>query len=68
MGPIYNDGWIISGCPVNGPGMAAINDKIGIAWFTAPNGEPQINFITTMDMGISFNKPIKLNEKASIIV
>ena len=66
MGAIHNDGWKIPGCPVNGPAMAALNDKIGIAWFTAPGGEPQINFITTSDIGNSFSSPIQLNEKAAL--
>ena len=66
MEAIHNDGWKISGCPVNGPTLAANRDGIGIAWFTAPNGETQVNFIMTKDLGNSFTKPMKLNDKEAL--
>lgn len=32
---VHPDGWEISGCPVNGPAVAAQGDRIAVAWFTA---------------------------------
>ena len=31
---VRDDGWLIQGCPVNGPQLASYGDKHGIAWFT----------------------------------
>lgn len=33
--PVHDDGWVIAGCPVNGPAMAAHGDTVVVAWFTA---------------------------------
>lgn len=33
--PVHNDGWVIPGCPVNGPAVAAAGDTVAVAWFTA---------------------------------
>ena len=34
---VYNDGWKIAACPVNGPAVAANGKRVALAWFTAPN-------------------------------
>lgn len=33
--PVHDDGWVIAGCPVNGPAVAARGDTVVVAWFTA---------------------------------
>ncbi len=33
--PVHDDGWVIPGCPVNGPAVAAAGDTVAVAWFTA---------------------------------
>ena len=33
--PVHDDGWVIPGCPVNGPAVAARGDTVAVAWFTA---------------------------------
>jgi hypothetical protein len=42
---VHADNWEITGCPVNGPALAA-NDagNIAIIWYTAPADRAQINF------------------------
>src|SRR5690606_34451461 len=36
---IHNDSWEIAGCPVNWPRVAAVENTVAVAWFTAPEGE-----------------------------
>ncbi len=59
---LSNDGWVISGCPVNGPQIAAY-DKIVIAtWFNAANNEPKTYAAVSYDGGLTFDNPILLAE------
>ena len=39
---VANDGWMIEGCPVNGPSLAAQGERLAIAWYTAANDEPRV--------------------------
>ena len=64
--PINEDGWVIPGCPVNGPKMAVNGDKVAIAWFTAPNNEPKVNMAFSKDGGISFGNPIQIDNGYAI--
>jgi len=36
--PVHEDGWVINGCPVNGPAVAARGDTVVVVWFTAAEG------------------------------
>ena len=58
---IHNDGWVISGCPVNGPKLAEKNNKVAAAWYTAPNGEPRVNVAFSNNLGESFSSPIRID-------
>ena len=58
---IFEDGWKIAGCPVNGPKAAAINNHLAVAWFTAANGMPKVNLMFSNDGGAHFNKPINIS-------
>lgn len=40
--PLRNDGWKINGCPVNGPQIDAIGNRVATAWFTAANDRPRV--------------------------
>lgn len=55
--PVFNDNWKISGCPVNGPSIAAHEDQVAIAWFTAANGYPEVKMAISNDAGITFENP-----------
>jgi hypothetical protein len=59
--PVNEDGWIIPGCPVNGPKLAEKNGKVAIAWFTAPDGESQINVAFSNNQGKTFSYPIRVD-------
>tara|TARA_B110000196_G_scaffold39351_1_gene29886 strand:+ start:526 stop:1722 length:1197 start_codon:yes stop_codon:yes gene_type:complete len=64
--PVHNDGWIINGCPVNGPKVASNSKNLAIAWFTASNGNPLVNVSFSKNNGASFDKPIKINDVNAI--
>ena len=58
--PIFEDNWVIAGCPVNGPSIVATNDNVAISWFTVVNGSPVVKVVTSDDGGMSFAEPIEV--------
>ena len=64
--PLHNDGWIINGCPVNGPKVAANSTNLAIAWFTVVNDNPLVNVSFSKTNGDSFGTPFKLNDHDAI--
>ena len=59
--PVHEDGWVIGGCPVNGPAMAAQEQLVAVAWFTAPDGEAQVNVAFSADAAATFGPPARLD-------
>jgi hypothetical protein len=49
------DGWKISGCPVNGPQLAAADNLNGAVWFTAADNQPRVLAKWSDDGGKSFS-------------
>lgn len=64
--PVNNDNWQIAGCPVNGPALDANGSQVAIAWYTAPDGKPQVNVAFSNDDGATFEKPIQVDKGQSI--
>ena len=64
--PLHNDGWIINGCPVNGPKVAVNSTNLAIAWFTVINDNPIVNVSFSKTNGDSFGTPFKLNDLDAI--
>ena len=64
--PLHNDGWIINGCPVNGPKVAVNSTNLAIAWFTVVNDNPIVNVSFSKTNGDSFGTPFKLNDHDAI--
>ena len=58
--PIANDGWVISGCPVNGPSIAAAEKRVVVGWFTAANNKPTVKVALSTNAGKSFSKPAEI--------
>ncbi|WP_338229169.1 hypothetical protein [Algoriphagus taiwanensis] len=54
---IYPDGWEITGCPVNGPKVAAINQTVLAAWFTDVNQESAVKVAFSETSGADFFPP-----------
>ena len=64
--PIHNDGWVIYGCPVNGPKVVSYENNIAVSWFTVSDTEPMVNVSFSKFYGASFDEPIKINDHNAI--
>lgn len=62
---IHSDNWNIAGCPVNGPAIAAKENTVAVAWFTASGEEPRVKLALSSDAGASFLPPITLRDGAT---
>ena len=63
--PVSDDGWEISGCPVNGPSIAAKGDRVAIAWFTAAKNKPTVKAAFSSNAGKSFSEPVEIASKGT---
>ena len=64
--PVYNDGWVIYGCPVNGPKVVSYENNIAVSWFTVYDTKPTVNLSFSKFFGASFDEPIKINDHNAI--
>tara|TARA_B100001059_G_C17800441_1_gene565832 strand:+ start:677 stop:1894 length:1218 start_codon:yes stop_codon:yes gene_type:complete len=64
--PVNNDGWIINGCPVNGPKVAFYSNNLAVSWFTVSNEKPIVKLSFSKSNGASFGNPIKVNDHDAI--
>lgn len=54
---VHEDGWVIQGCPVNGPAVDAQGSQVAVAWFTAADARPMVRVAFSDDGGASFAPP-----------
>lgn len=65
--PVSRDGWIMPGCPVNGPSIAATGSNVCVAWFTAAAVDPddpsppRSLAAWSVDGGATFAAPVELS-------
>ena len=59
--PIFNDGWKVSGCPVNGPVVKARNNLVAVAWFSMAKERPIVRVAFSKNGGKSFNDPLRVD-------
>jgi hypothetical protein len=64
--PVNNDGWVIYGCPVNGPKVVSNSKNLAVSWFTVLDGNPTVNLSFSESYGLSFGGPIKINDLNAI--
>ncbi len=57
---ISNDGWVIAGCPVNGPVIDAAGKRVVAAWFTAANQKSKVQSAISTNSGKSFSEAIEI--------
>jgi hypothetical protein len=57
---VNDDGWVISGCPVNGPSIAAQGKHVAVAWFTAANSEAKVKVAVSTNGGQQFSPPVDI--------
>jgi len=59
--PVANDGWMIPGCPVNGPVVVSTGGSAGaVVWFSLVAGLPEVKVAFTDDEGALWGDPILL--------
>lgn len=64
---VHADNWEISGCPVNGPALAAAGpENIAIVWYTAPADRALINFSRYDAPTDQWQAPIVLDDAAPL--
>jgi hypothetical protein len=59
---VFDDGWEINGCPVNGPSIAASGRQVAVAWFTAAHDVPRVKLAFSDDAGRSFGEPVVVDD------
>ena len=60
-GSVHPDGWEINGCPVNGPALASMGDRVALAWFTAARDEGRVSVAFSADGGVTFGEPVRVD-------
>lgn len=58
---VHNDNWMIPGCPVNGPAIAARGDTVAVAWFTAAHDTARVRLAYSFDAGQTFAAPLRID-------
>ena len=59
---VSNDNWLIAGCPVNGPSLAASGKNVALAWFTMKNEKPIVKVAFSNNSGEDFGTPIQVDD------
>lgn len=62
---VARDNWEITGCPVNGPAVAASGNNVVVAWFTA-SPKKRVRSATSNDGGKSFSAPVDVASRYPI--
>ena len=63
---IHDDGWVINGCPVNGPKVDAEGNDVAVAWFTAANDEAKVMVTFSDNAGTDFLNPILISNQGTL--
>ncbi|GAB4197818.1 MAG: hypothetical protein Tsb002_32270 [Wenzhouxiangellaceae bacterium] len=58
---VHNDGWKITGCPVNGPQVVSLGDEVAVVWFTMANNLPTVKVARSVDRLSRFEPPYTLS-------
>ena len=64
---VHADGWVMPGCPVNGPAVAAQGLQAAVAWYTGVGGVPQLRLATSRDAGGHFSTPLTLDRGDAVL-
>lgn len=60
---VHADGWVIAGCPVNGPAVDADGTRVAVAWFTGAQGDPgAVRLAFSEDAGRTFAAPSTIDD------
>ena len=59
---VFQDGWQLNGCPVNGPAVAAAGRRVAVAWFTGADKTPRVKLAFSNDAGETFGQPVAVDD------
>ncbi len=59
---VHDDGWELSGCPVNGPAIGADGEDVVVAWFTGANDVAAVKVAFSSDGGRNFETAFRIDE------
>ena len=62
---VHADDWTMPACPVNGPSVAAQQNNVVVAWYTAAGETPAVKLARTVDGGTTFAKPVTVDTGAA---
>lgn len=60
--PVFQDGWQLNGCPVNGPAVAAAGRRVAVAWFTGADKTSRVKLAFSNDAGETFGQPVAVDD------
>ena len=63
---VFADDWVINGCPVNGPSVAAEGTRVVVAWFTSAAETPRVKVAFSQDAGVTFSQPIQVDDGETV--
>jgi len=63
---VFNDGWKIAACPVNGPAISANGRTVAMSWFTVKNEQGQAYAAFSQDAGKTFAAPIRVDDAGTL--
>ena len=66
---VHSDGWVVPGCPVNGPAVAASGPEgrqVAVAWFTASGNRPRVQVAFSVDAGARFEAPVVIDVEGPV--
>lgn len=64
--PVHRDGWVLNGCPTNGPAIGARGERVAVAWFTAANDTPRMYVAFSTDSGATFGRPVQIDGSGAV--
>ena len=59
--PVSSDNWKISGCPVNGPAIAAQQERLVVAWYTGAQSQSTVKLAFSNDQGDGFHPALTID-------
>ena len=60
------DGWLISGCPVNGPSIDSVEDQLVLAWFSGAQDNPRVQVAFSPTHNLNLTPPTRMDSGAAI--
>ena len=63
--PIGSDGWMMNGCPVNGPSISASENDVVVAWWTGATEHSAVRAARSKDGAATFGATIEIDADGS---